>query len=286
MTEETMTQALRWIRTGGEEGVKVIFFGGEPLLRWPLIKDTLEKYLFNFGMVTNATMLTDEIIDVMYQHKDFISPLLSIDGSPEENEKSRGKAYDPRLAKRIFGLPHSAARIVVSRPASLFDNVLYLVEELGCNRVTLNYRRHIDNDAEYYKEMNVQLKKIRGDSRMKRIVAVPGCNTRGRGCHAGEPDKAEIAILPNGDFYACDVGFWCGNWGYAGNVATGLKWDLLEKFIEEKKAMYAKEGVCSICAAEQRMALDTVKKNWQGEKEFMELEGGELRPPGDFEKVH
>lgn len=69
-----------------ENGEAVIgFYGGEPLLRFDLIKDTVlyvkERYgtgKYSFNLTTNGTIFNEEIIDFFAQH-DF-SVLVSLDG--------------------------------------------------------------------------------------------------------------------------------------------------------------------------------------------------------------
>jgi len=76
----------------------VDFFGGEPLLNFPLIRDIVayarEKSasagkVFNFTLTTNAVLLSDEIID--YLNGEDICVILSLDGRPEVHDRMRLK---------------------------------------------------------------------------------------------------------------------------------------------------------------------------------------------------
>ena len=97
MSFETATMAVTYLyknltaqreKTGNPQLKGTInFFGGEPLLEWPLIKQLTEwieeNYTdcFNLGITTNGTLLSEQIIDFLYEHK--ITPLLSMDGDYE-----------------------------------------------------------------------------------------------------------------------------------------------------------------------------------------------------------
>ena len=70
-----------------ERRFNINFFGGEPTLCWdsiivPLINYTEEKdYNIHFGMTSNCTLLDDEKIKFMKEHK--MSLLFSIDGDKQ-----------------------------------------------------------------------------------------------------------------------------------------------------------------------------------------------------------
>lgn len=70
------------------------FYGGEPLLAFPLIKkvvlyaeEIMEGKELSFDITTNATLLSDEIIDFLIEHKFLIN--ISIDGPKEVQDKNR-----------------------------------------------------------------------------------------------------------------------------------------------------------------------------------------------------
>lgn len=72
------------------------FFGGEPLLNFPLIRQIVEyarekssqkKKQFNFTLTTNASLLQDEIIDFL--NRENISVILSLDGRPQVHDLMR-----------------------------------------------------------------------------------------------------------------------------------------------------------------------------------------------------
>lgn len=95
----------------GEVSVILSFWGGEPFLRFPMIKELvmyslekakLEKKKIQFSVPTNATLLNDEILDFVQEHKIAIS--LSIDGkefSQSFRKTADGKSSFPVILKKL-----------------------------------------------------------------------------------------------------------------------------------------------------------------------------------------
>jgi uncharacterized protein len=82
--------------SAGREGLHVTFFGGETLLNFPVMRSTVEYAKrrvaelgkrVEFSLTTNATLLTEEIIDFLSEHR--IGVTVSIDGDRELNDKMR-----------------------------------------------------------------------------------------------------------------------------------------------------------------------------------------------------
>lgn len=100
MSEEIAKEALRFISRVSRErnNIEIDFFGGEPLLGFKTIKSAIEysKVLssefnkkFLFSLTTNASLLTNEIID--YLDRENISLILSLDGDKSTNDTFRIK---------------------------------------------------------------------------------------------------------------------------------------------------------------------------------------------------
>jgi uncharacterized protein len=76
--------------------IHVTFFGGETLMNFPLLRSTVEyakrkcadagKHV-EFSLTTNATLLTEQTIDFLAEHK--IGVTISIDGNRELNDRMR-----------------------------------------------------------------------------------------------------------------------------------------------------------------------------------------------------
>ena len=95
-----------------EEGfdlLEIHFFGGEPLIAFPLIKEVIDwfpsrswekKHRFLIG--TNGTILTEEIKEWLYKHRECISVALSLDGTKKAHDLSRSNSYDSIRANLPF----------------------------------------------------------------------------------------------------------------------------------------------------------------------------------------
>ena len=82
------------------EDFLVDFFGGEPLLKFPLIKECVQYVLDNypnqkicFTMTTNGVLARGEIKDWLYEHRDIFKISLSLDGTPEMHNKNRCNSF-------------------------------------------------------------------------------------------------------------------------------------------------------------------------------------------------
>lgn len=71
----------------------IAFYGGEPLVNYELVKKVFEyidnnyKYPVLYTLTTNATMLTEEILENLVKHKVLL--LISINGDKQENDRLR-----------------------------------------------------------------------------------------------------------------------------------------------------------------------------------------------------
>ena len=114
--------------------VSVYFFGGEPLLEFDTLKELtlygrarakeLGKDL-NLGVTTNGTLLTDEVIDFLFDQK--ISINFSVDGKPETQDANR-KTID---GKGSFALLDAALAKVVERNPSQGVRMTYDSTSVG-----------------------------------------------------------------------------------------------------------------------------------------------------------
>ena len=98
MPDETAAQSIDLLiaESGERPSVHVTFFGGETLLNFPVMRSTVEYALkkasvagkkVEFSLTTNATLLTEEIIDFFSEHR--IGVTVSIDGDKELHDRMR-----------------------------------------------------------------------------------------------------------------------------------------------------------------------------------------------------
>lgn len=96
MSEQTMTQTLQTFFSNGEGHHFVVFFGGEPLMNFPLMKKTAAlgdsyrkegKADIALGIVTNGTFCNDEIKQFFDRH--IVDATFSLDGPGDLNDAQR-----------------------------------------------------------------------------------------------------------------------------------------------------------------------------------------------------
>lgn len=126
------------------EGVEVDFFGGEPMLAFPLIRNIVEWVLsrewpkaYRFMIGTNGTVLNDEIKKWLIEHRGYVSVSLSIDGNKTAHNLTRDNSYDliaPNIPFFMENWPNQPAKmtIIADTIPYLADSIIEL-EEMGMN---------------------------------------------------------------------------------------------------------------------------------------------------------
>ncbi|MBL8752223.1 MAG: quinohemoprotein amine dehydrogenase maturation protein [Planctomycetes bacterium] len=98
MDDDTARQSIDFLlrSCGDRPQVSITFFGGETLLNFPAIKAATEyaeeqakakKKRVHYSLTTNATLLTDEVVDFLTRHRFGIT--ISIDGAQQDQDRHR-----------------------------------------------------------------------------------------------------------------------------------------------------------------------------------------------------
>ncbi len=153
LKEKTAYQAVDWLieQSGKRKKIHVGFFGGEPFLKFPMMKAVTEyaqkrvrevNKVVDFHTTTNATLLDDEKIAFIKEHG--ISVMVSFDGSREIQDAQRpfanGKgSYDvtvPKIKKLLEKFPETPAHAVLTGHSDpqLVKNALW---EIGFMEVSV-----------------------------------------------------------------------------------------------------------------------------------------------------
>lgn len=135
MSYETAVKAIDFFMDNiPSDGIaNIIFFGGEPTLTFSLIEksvDYVEKRYslinYKFHLVTNATLLTKNMIDFLSKHN--FSVGVSIDGDPEVQNKQRplrnGKDSYEEATKNLSYLLDNVSYVHARGTYSNFDESL------------------------------------------------------------------------------------------------------------------------------------------------------------------
>lgn len=150
MSLETAKKAIDYVvkRSGPRKNIEIDLFGGEPTMMMDTIKEIIAYARENeakwnkrirFTMTTNATLLTDEMMD--YMDKELENIILSIDGRKEVNDKVRirfdGKgSYDqilPNIKKMVTKRDKTKAHTVrgtfTRENLDFYEDVKMMVDE-------------------------------------------------------------------------------------------------------------------------------------------------------------
>mgnify|MGYP005894002207 FL=1 len=150
--------------------VNVDFFGGEPWLKFYVIKDVCEwawarhwpnKYIFY--TTTNGTLVHGEIKDWLRKNKERFWCGLSLDGRKETHNKNRSNSFD-RIDKEFFleCWPKQTVKMTISKESlcTLYDDIVY-IQGLGFKLAGTNFAEGIDwSDGKYVSILCEQLEKL------------------------------------------------------------------------------------------------------------------------------
>lgn len=109
MSYETAVAACEYVLENSTDTKPSIwFFGGEPLMEYnSIIKPLIENYrdAITWGITTNGVLLNEDKVDFFSKHK--VTPLLSIDGAQEVQDKLRPMANGaPSFDKVLRNIPY------------------------------------------------------------------------------------------------------------------------------------------------------------------------------------
>lgn len=244
MTKEVARKGLEYLSDNaiknGDDHFHAMLFGGEPLLKPDIVEEILNYGLelgkkhnltFTASMVTNATILTDEVKRIIktYQRLAQLSVQLSVDGIKEVHDTYRvtrgGKGSFDTIAKNIpqwQELFEDSPRMLNIHGCSnketlprLFENYLFFREEWGFERIwfmPIHSEEWEESDVDVYEE---QLGKIAdyilGRSKCEGNIAevdnyapIDRClrpdGFPGAPCGAG---KNFVTITASGELYPC-----------------------------------------------------------------------------------
>ncbi|MFW5895102.1 MAG: radical SAM protein, partial [archaeon] len=157
------------------------FWGGEPMLKWDLIKKVVEytkskKEGLNFSLTTNGMHFDEKTIEEMVEYE--VGALISLDGGPESHNKHRklpngeGSYHiiEKNLKRYLKYRPNANVRISLSKDnLKNFSNDLKHIYNLGFRNIFWSLVYEADwnhKDAkilknEYYKIAEFYIKKVK-----------------------------------------------------------------------------------------------------------------------------
>ncbi len=166
MSEETARKSVDFLLrdSGDHESVTLVFFGGEPLMNFRLIK-TIVDYAtragkeagkrVEFTMTTNATYLTPEVVQFLNDHSIGVS--VSIDGPKKYHDlrrtfKNGMGSYEfirPRIANliRVHKTRPLAARVTLTHGVTAVREIFEHLTEMGFHEVGFSPVTSSDKDG-------------------------------------------------------------------------------------------------------------------------------------------
>ncbi|MDU2566146.1 MAG: thioether cross-link-forming SCIFF peptide maturase [Anaerococcus sp.] len=281
MTTETAKKAIDFLieNSGNHYNLDVDFFGGEPLMNWNVVTETVdyarnleEKYNkhFNFTLTTNGMLLDDDKIE--YLNENMKNVVLSLDGRREIHDEFRktigGKgSFDTVVPKFQNFVSKRGDKEYYMRGTYTANNLDFTKDiktylDLGFKRTSLepvvgnsksDYALKEEDlpvlFEEYEKLADMMIDAIDNNNKfifyhyMIDLENGPCAHKRISGCGSG---TEYMAITPSGELYPCHQ--FVGNDDFIiGDINQGIiRDDIIEDF--KKCNCYSKEE-CKSCWA-------------------------------------
>ena len=266
-------------KSEGRRNLELDFFGGEPLMNFDMVKETVQyarkreketgKY-FRFTITTNGLMLDDDKIDFI--NKEMSNVVLSLDGRPEVNDRVRCRTngagsyeavlpkfqrlveqrgqdqyyvrgtftkYNLDFAKDVEHFANAGFEQISVEPVVSSPDQPYALTEADLPAIFAEYER-----------LSLWLieKKKAGDGVnffhfMLDLDQGPCAIKRLRGCGCG---NEYVAVTPEGDLYPCHQFVGMDEWKMGSLLDGTLNKGMKNRFA--KATVYAKEE-CKACWA-------------------------------------
>lgn len=281
-------------KSGPRRNLEVDFFGGEPLLNFDTVRETVLYALereketgkrFRFTLTTNAVLLNEE-------HKEFINKymgnvVLSLDGRPETNDRMRfranGRGTYGDIVPKIKDMAESRGqdnyyvRGTFTRENLDFSKDVLHLADLGFKQVSVEpvvaakdsgfdlrhedlpvlFREYEDLALEYVR----RYREGRGFNFFHFMIDLeqgPCLIKRMKGCGSGHE---YLAVTPEGDLYPCHQ-FTGMERFKLGNVNNGFDIDASVSNMFRKRNIYSKPE-CRKCWAKFFCSGGCAANDWQ-----------------------
>jgi len=168
---------LRVFQNTNQNQVYVEFYGGEPLLLYDQIKElinfserisSLYKKKVGFGLITNSTLFTKEIIEFC-KHKNIVVEV-SIDGDKDSHDRHRVDTESKgsfnsviksfNLMKEQKFEPYSAQILVTPKTVNKFYHNMKFLQQIGFKKVVKDLNPHVNWNPESLEEYHNQFRKL------------------------------------------------------------------------------------------------------------------------------
>ena len=166
MTMETARQFVDFCQNHLGRIQSIVFFGGEPMLNIPVMDYVCDRfkalhqngeisYLPSFGIITNGTILNEQVVHFVQKHLAFVT--VSIDGLQEANDANRifkdGRGSYDHISRFIHTLKKRTS-VNIGYEATFTRQHI----EQGCtpNNIAGDLKREFGIEGSVIEEMNLQ----------------------------------------------------------------------------------------------------------------------------------
>lgn len=192
----------------------ILLAGGEPYLRRDILELAGEYPNIIFPIFTNGTMLDDDAVEFLDQHRNLI-PILSIEGNAEETDARRGAGTYAQIeaamaALKMRNILFGTSITVTKENMPLVTERVFLasLEEKGCGVILyVEYvpaeagTEHLVLDKKEIKQLQEICLELRKSFRRMVILSFPGDEEEMGGCLAS--GRGFFHINPYGDAEPC-----------------------------------------------------------------------------------
>ena len=127
MSLKVLYDAMDFLIKNSDDDLEVYLWGGEPLIRFDLVRFCVENYpSVRFRIGTNGLLVTEDIVKFCKDHRDSLSVYLSHDGV--EQVCNRGLQV-PEIAFEIAKIKNNYVHIVSLNPESIYSDVAELYDK-------------------------------------------------------------------------------------------------------------------------------------------------------------
>ncbi len=281
MTSDTMRRSVELMLARGPTDLDVSFFGGEPMLEFDLIRETVEyverrvtelgktnrpRFILN----TNSTLFTDESIEFI-RGRNF-SVYTSVDGPREDHNKTRlnvagrgsfDTVMDGLSRMRGAAIPFQILCVVNTENAPRLGAALEALAPLGARMLTFSpnfrddwtdesiqgLRRGLRDAGAVWMDLFRAGKATHVEPFQNKIIShLQGANACPSRCQLG---GREFAVSPAGNLYPCaqNVEEDRNHDLVIGTLDTGFDHDAMRRLQEQKNGV---EETCSGCDIKHR----------------------------------
>lgn len=179
--------------------LEIEFFGGEPLMNFPLIKTVVEhlqcktfKKEFHFHITTNGTLVHGTIEEWLKSHSSTVSCGLSLDGDKYSQDINRSKSFD-LINLDFFSKQYSKQKIKMTISLKtlghLYENVAF------CHKKGFQVSCNLAYGIDWSNPDNCHLLNEQMDLLIKFYLENPSiepCSLLEGGLHLGDPNSQYI----------------------------------------------------------------------------------------------